>query len=316
MTYFYTQEGDWEDYNTVLATIQNGHAHALSCASAWLQDNFDIVIAAVRTNGYVLEHASQHLQGDFDIVMAAVTSAGSALQFASKELQGNYDIVMAAVHTPIHTDGRLPLVAASDDLQRNFAINLAAVSNHGHWLGQLHVDLQSNLDIVVAAMRNDGSSLAYALEKFQDNAAVVSVAIANDKPKWNYWNDCGIAFKHASGRLRDNFEMALTAVSYDCKAAQFVSARLATNCTLQALLTCDGHARAAFRLAQQRTTGVAALQMAQSAWAPCRHFMYQGRVSTTIQTTLLAAQRVQSNHNLWLPIELWLFIIRFFTYDY
>ena len=51
-------------------------------ASKELQGNKDIVMAAVKNQGFTLQYTSDELKGDFDIVMAAVKQCGYALQFA------------------------------------------------------------------------------------------------------------------------------------------------------------------------------------------------------------------------------------------
>ena len=60
-------------------------------------DDIDIVLDAVRRDGYMLEHASLALRGNKEVVLAAVKEAGAALQYASYELRNDKDVVKAAV---------------------------------------------------------------------------------------------------------------------------------------------------------------------------------------------------------------------------
>ena len=57
----------------------------------------EIVMEAVKQNGFALQFASAELEGDREIVMEAVKQDGHALYCASAELQGDREIVMEAV---------------------------------------------------------------------------------------------------------------------------------------------------------------------------------------------------------------------------
>ena len=57
---------------------------ALKHASEALQNNFNLVRAAVKHNGMVMQYASKTLQNDREVVLAAVRKSGMALQHASK----------------------------------------------------------------------------------------------------------------------------------------------------------------------------------------------------------------------------------------
>ena len=49
--------------------------------------DFDIVLAAVRKDGYALQFADESLRKNYDIVLATATQDGHALQFADKKLR-------------------------------------------------------------------------------------------------------------------------------------------------------------------------------------------------------------------------------------
>ena len=82
----------------------------------------EIVMAAVRQNGWALMFVSEDLRGDRDIVMTAVRQDGGVLMFASDDLQGDRDIVMTALR---QNGGVLPFAYgiefASDNLRRTNA---------------------------------------------------------------------------------------------------------------------------------------------------------------------------------------------------
>eukprot|EP00971_Amphidinium_carterae_P110326 2185863-Amphidinium_carterae.1 len=61
----------------------------------------EIVLAAVRQNGYMLQFAAEECKADREIVLAAVQQTGcedgSVLQFAAEECKADHAIVLAAV---------------------------------------------------------------------------------------------------------------------------------------------------------------------------------------------------------------------------
>jgi hypothetical protein len=56
-------------------------------ASDGLQADKDVVLAAVRQNGYSLQFAKEGLQADKEVVLAAVAQDETSFQFASKDLR-------------------------------------------------------------------------------------------------------------------------------------------------------------------------------------------------------------------------------------
>ena len=70
---------------------------SLILASPELKADKEVVLAAVRQNGYALSFASPTLQGDKNVVLAAIQQNGEAFQFASPELKADRVVVLAAV---------------------------------------------------------------------------------------------------------------------------------------------------------------------------------------------------------------------------
>ena len=59
----------------------------LKHASEELWGDWEVVLAAMAKNGYVLEYASEELRGDREFVLTAVANNGWALEYASEELR-------------------------------------------------------------------------------------------------------------------------------------------------------------------------------------------------------------------------------------
>lgn len=58
---------------------------------------YNIILEAVKKNGFALKYANKILQNNYKIVLKAVTNNGIALQYASYRLKNNYNIVLAAI---------------------------------------------------------------------------------------------------------------------------------------------------------------------------------------------------------------------------
>lgn len=57
----------------------------------------DVILAAVKIDGFNLRFASDELINDFEIVQAAVRQNGKAIQYASDELKNNREIAIEAL---------------------------------------------------------------------------------------------------------------------------------------------------------------------------------------------------------------------------
>ena len=62
-----------------------------------LNNDKEIVLAAVNQDGYALTFASDHLKNDKEVVLTAVQKDGTALSFASDHLKNDKEVVLEAV---------------------------------------------------------------------------------------------------------------------------------------------------------------------------------------------------------------------------
>jgi hypothetical protein len=79
-------------------SLHNGYIDALKYASNKLQDNYDIVIAAV-ANNCNLNFVSERLRDNFDIVKMVMSKSncGTQIQYVSDRLRNNYEIIMTGI---------------------------------------------------------------------------------------------------------------------------------------------------------------------------------------------------------------------------
>lgn len=90
-----------------------------------LQNDRDVVLAALREDGFTLEHASAALRDDRAVVKVSVAKYGCAIRYASERLRADRDLVLFAM-TPRGFVGSA-LQYASWDLRADRAFLFEAV---------------------------------------------------------------------------------------------------------------------------------------------------------------------------------------------
>lgn len=116
---------DWNDKGSVLWRVKHFKGN-LKMAAPALQDDPQVVHAAVKLDGDSLQFASTRIRSDKEIAMHAVRQNGMALKFVSNALLDNEDLVSAAVTR----DGRA-LQFASERLRATSSIVRQAVKTDG-----------------------------------------------------------------------------------------------------------------------------------------------------------------------------------------
>ena len=141
---------------------------ALAYASRKLQNDRDVVLAAVANNWRALQYATYQ---DDEVVMAAVIKNWKALEYASDEMKKYKEVVLAAVN-----QSGLALQYASVEMKEHKEVVLAAVTNYGFALNDASDGLKNNEEVVLAAVKNRGSALFYASPEMKNNLLVLFTA--------------------------------------------------------------------------------------------------------------------------------------------
>ena len=143
---------------------------------------------------------SAELQQDREVVLAAVQQHGNALMYASAELKKDREVVLAAVQQ----DGRA-LKHASAELRHDREVVLAAVQQHGYVLEHASANLQEDRELVLAAVQQNGEAIRYAADTLLADDAFVRDETAYDAPPLD--ESCKHSTKAAiAGRLRQLLE--------------------------------------------------------------------------------------------------------------
>jgi hypothetical protein len=219
--------------------VYGADADGLQHASAKLQADPEVVLAAVLAWGGALQHASETLQRNKPIVLAAVAQDGMALEYASETLQGNKPIVLAAVAQ----DG-LALEYASETLQGDPEVVLAAVTQNGVALKHASYILWHDIDLVVAAAATSGyhavTLASYADLDVRTDFDVLLVAAGAEHGEVlrngadNYWSDDVVVERGGDADAREDararvLQLTLAAVAANGRELQYASVRMRDN---------------------------------------------------------------------------------------
>lgn len=189
---------------------------------AVLQDGSEFVQAVMMKDGIAMMSATKKLRAA-EMAEEAASDAFYKMQFehlnnyyvlefASEELQADRDVVLAAVRI----DGG-NLMLASDELRADREVVLTAVNNDGYSLLEASEALQADKGIVLAAVKQAGMALCYTnSEELRSDKEVVLAAVTRN----------GSALKFASATLQADKEVVLIAVDGCADALLYVAKEL------------------------------------------------------------------------------------------
>lgn len=161
------------------------------------KDDYDVVLAAVKNDGFALLHASEKLKATKEIALEAIKQDGRTLKFADASLQNDKDVVFAAVKNDSSA-----LYHASTRLKSDREVVLAAVSFSGYALQHADPTLQNDKKIVLTAVENTGSVIQYASPALRDDKDVALAAVRNDSQ----------ALKHVGPVMKDDKDVVFAAI--------------------------------------------------------------------------------------------------------
>lgn len=172
------------DEEVVLAAVGQ-NVEALKCAHC----NRALVLFVVARCGRALRMVPKGYRADPDVVMAAVRQEGFALQYAPECRRQDRDVVLAAVSN----SGRA-LQAAALHLRKDKELVLAAVANDGLSLAFADTLLSDDPEVVLAAVQQNPKSLVHASARLRGDRDFM-LSIVAKAPR---------AFRFASDKLRSD----------------------------------------------------------------------------------------------------------------
>ena len=144
-------------------------------------------------------------------VLEAVSRDYTQFRDASERLKNDVAFMIRVVRVSPYC-----LTIASDAMQSNRDVVLAAVETRGTMIAYASPELKSDREIVIAAVTNEGEALLVAEDAYHNDAEVVKLAASN-------WP---LALHYATRDVRDNKEVVLAAVQSHAMALQHASERL------------------------------------------------------------------------------------------
>ena len=156
----------------------------ISLSNEKLKVDKEVILAAVKQNGYALQYADEKLKANKEVILAAVKQDGNTLQYADKKLKANKEVVLAAVK---QSGGALQY--ADEKLKADKKFILAAVKENGYALEYADEKLKANKEVVLAAVKENGYALEYADEKLKADKKIVLAAVKQDVSALDYVDD-------------------------------------------------------------------------------------------------------------------------------
>ena len=207
-------------------------------ASKALQNDEEVVVAAVTNNYSAFRYADDSFKCNKAIVLIVVANCGYALSQVHHSLRDDTEVVSAAVNNDVRA-----FRFASDRVKKNRSLVLLAAKN-GCSIEDIPKDFLSDKDVILATMGEEGSyclTFSYADDSLKnDRSFVLNVVsqlrgIFHDVPEiWRSDKEvallavkrCIFAFKYVGEALKDDFEVVIAAVSRHGQAIEHASDRL------------------------------------------------------------------------------------------
>ncbi|EFC44500.1 predicted protein [Naegleria gruberi] len=202
-------------YNTdfILEAIEsNGEALRLFTNFAFsnFEQTRDIVLKAVKQNGYALDYANESFKRDRELVLEAIKQNGYALRYADDSLRKDRKFVLEAVK--LNGD----VISTDESFKKDKQIALAAVKQNGNTLEQVDESLRRDKQIVMEAVKQNGEVLRYADDSLRKDRKIVLEAVKQNST----------AFYYADETLTKDREIVLEALKQDGELYLFIDESL------------------------------------------------------------------------------------------
>jgi hypothetical protein len=196
------------DKDVVLAAVKNDGFNLEYVSDKEFLNDKEVVLESVKSSGSSLQFASTELQNDKEVVLEAVKNFGPSLQFASKELQKDKEVVLMSAKNAVHG-----LVYADRELFKDKDVFLAGMKIRACDIRDATKELQNDKEVALFAVKKNGNNLKYASKSLQNDKDLVLEAVKNN----------GESIEFASEQLQNDKEVALESVKNNGKALKFIS---------------------------------------------------------------------------------------------
>lgn len=200
----------------VLGQVKQRNALALKHAPT-LQNDREVVCAALDANGMALEYISEDLANDPEIVDRALSPISNTLKAAcpeaakyiGKTLLANETLMISLIVTHPAIFQFLP------SYQNNRKAVLAILAKDGLQLKHVHPDLKKDKEVVVAAIKQNGMALQFAHGDLKKDWDIYLASLANHSLAWQ-----------GSPELKGEWDEALVQIGKNAAAIKSVNEKL------------------------------------------------------------------------------------------
>ncbi len=231
----YIGEEPGKDREVILAAISTEYRNGVSSlkyASSDLQDNEEIVLAAIKVKGNAIQYASNRLKNDMGVILAALENNGGVLEYVGDRLRNDKEFVMLA----LEKDDNVSYM--SNELKADKGFVLSIINKFGLvWflIGDMFKDfaeskLCDDKDVVLAAVRRVPEFFEYVSMRLRADKEVALVAVEKD----------GMVIQFADKQLMNDKEVALVAITNNPHAIYYVSTELQNDSYIKSLAGEEG----------------------------------------------------------------------------
>lgn len=191
------------------------------------------ILDALRKQWMVLKYADKELQNEKEIVLAAVKSGGWAYFYASEEMQKDRDVALEAVKQNWRVLKRL-----ARKLRADKEIAAAAISQDWHAMKYFPQDIQNDHSLAMQAVRQSWQSFQFLPQKLKGRRDLAHEAVMQDWRAYPFISEklredkslaieaakqYGQAIQYSSNELKADLDVVALAIEQDVDALQFAS---------------------------------------------------------------------------------------------
>jgi len=164
---------DLKKNRDIILEAVRGNGYAIQYIETMIFDK-EIVLAAVTQNGLVLKYLHPILKLNKGVCLHAVKSNGLAFKYVAPKLQSDYDLCLTAVKA-----NGLSLQFATNHLKGNRYIVQAAVRENGLALEFCADHLKADRDIVLAAVQSNQKAFFFASSSVKSHHDILTTLTAS-----------------------------------------------------------------------------------------------------------------------------------------
>lgn len=203
------------------------------------QNDKEVVLASVKSDGNSLRFASELMKSDYDIVLAAVKSKGESLRYASEQLKSNLEIIKHACINNINT---ISYLNDSYKCDKEFLKNTIQTIKYSEckFFKDLPINIRGDKDIIsicallsyeilefvpdeirtiltsdkkfmLPIIKNNSAAYIFISEDLKADDELINITVSND----------GRMLRHAINYTLD-IKIILSAIRYNSEAFKFV----------------------------------------------------------------------------------------------